>query len=45
MELTGFIDLHSHSVYSDGTLTPEEIIKNASQIGLSAVALTDNDCV
>ncbi len=45
MELTGFIDLHSHSVYSDGTLTPEEIIKNASQIGLSSVALTDHDCV
>lgn len=37
MELTGFIDLHSHSTYSDGTLTPEEIIKTAAQIGLSSV--------
>ncbi|MGN0408330.1 MAG: PHP domain-containing protein [Bacteroides sp.] len=37
------IDLHVHSTYSDGTFTPAELIKNAQEIGLSAMALTDHD--
>ncbi len=41
----GIIDLHTHSTFSDGTLTPEEIIKLADKIQLSAVALTDHDTV
>lgn len=36
-------DLHTHSVYSDGTDTPSEIVENACRIGLSAVALTDHN--
>ena len=39
----GGCDLHTHSVYSDGTLTPQELIKEAERIGLSAVALTDHN--
>ena len=39
------IDLHTHSTYSDGTLTPVEIIKLAEEINLKAVALTDHDTV
>lgn len=39
------IDLHTHSVYSDGTNTPAELITLAEQRGLSAIALTDHDTV
>ena len=36
-------DLHIHTTYSDGTYTPEEVIKEAKENGLSAVAITDHD--
>lgn len=39
------IDLHVHSTYSDGTLTPYELAKLARNTGLSAFALTDHDTV
>lgn len=39
------IDLHVHSVYSDGTNTPEELIKLAEGRGLKAMAITDHDTV
>lgn len=39
------IDLHVHSTASDGQYSPSEIIYLASQVGLSAVALTDHDTV
>ena len=38
-------DLHVHSNYSDGTLTPAQIVREAQTIGLSAVALTDHNTV
>lgn len=38
-------DLHVHSVYSDGTLTPSELIRLAETLGLSAVALCDHNTV
>ena len=38
-------DLHTHSVFSDGTYTPAEIINEAITAGLSAVALTDHNTV
>lgn len=37
------IDLHVHSCISDGTLTPEELVKLAQETGLFAFALTDHD--
>jgi predicted metal-dependent phosphoesterase TrpH len=37
------IDLHCHSLFSDGTCKPEELIALAAQNGLSALALTDHD--
>ena len=37
------IDLHVHSNESDGTVAPEELVREAKQIGLSAFALTDHD--
>jgi len=39
------IDLHVHSTYSDGTLTPSQLIDKAINIGLAAMALTDHDTV
>ena len=37
------IDLHSHSIFSDGTDTPEQLARTADQLGLTALALTDHD--
>ncbi len=36
-------DLHTHSIYSDGTFTPAEIIKEAENKHISAVALCDHN--
>jgi len=38
-------DLHIHSNYSDGTLSPEEIVEIARQNGLKAISITDHDCI
>ena len=38
-------DLHTHSTYSDGTLSPRELISLADKLGLAAVALTDHNTV
>ncbi len=37
------IDLHIHSTFSDGSMTPTEIVQLARQRRLSAVAITDHD--
>ena len=37
------IDLHTHSYYSDGSDSPEEIIQKGAELGLRAIALTDHD--
>jgi predicted metal-dependent phosphoesterase TrpH len=37
-------DLHTHSTYSDGNLTPTELIEKAVSRGLEVLALTDHDC-
>jgi len=39
------IDLHTHTTYSDGSLTPAELVEAAAAMGLSAVAVTDHDTV
>ena len=36
-------DLHSHSRFSDGTLSPTELVKLAEAQGISALALTDHN--
>jgi len=38
-------DLHTHSIFSDGTYTPTEIVDAAIRLGLSAVALCDHNTV
>jgi hypothetical protein len=37
------IDLHSHSTYSDGVLTPAALIERASRNRVTMLALTDHD--
>jgi len=37
------VDLHIHSNYSDGTKTIEEIVKMASELHLSQIAITDHN--
>lgn len=39
------IDLHVHSTYSDGTLTPDELVSLAEELGLEAIALCDHNTV
>jgi hypothetical protein len=39
------IDLHAHSICSDGSDTPAELMRLAAGVGLAAVALTDHDTV
>ena len=38
-------DLHSHSIASDGTRPPAEVVRRAAAAGLDAIALTDHDTV
>lgn len=37
------LDLHIHSTFSDGTLTPFQLVEMAKTKGLKAIALTDHD--
>jgi predicted metal-dependent phosphoesterase TrpH len=39
------VDLHSHTLYSDGTLTPTELVRLARTNGVRALAVTDHDHV
>ena len=38
-------DLHTHSIFSDGTFSPSQLIDEAERLGLSAIALTDHNTV
>ncbi len=38
-------DLHNHTIYSDGTDTPTQLVEKAEALGLSAIALTDHNNV
>ncbi|MDC0920029.1 PHP domain-containing protein [Candidatus Thioglobus sp.] len=37
------VDLHNHSYYSDGVLSPEEVVTLAKEQGCDVFALTDHD--
>lgn len=43
--MEGKADLHTHTTYSDGSLSPYELIKKAKSVGLSAISITDHDSV
>lgn len=38
-------ELHTHTVWSDGSMTPEELAANAAARGYDAIALTDHNTV
>ena len=42
---TKYADLHVHTNFSDGTFTPEEVVRTARERGLSSIAICDHDCV
>ena len=37
------VDLHMHSTFSDGVLTPEELVRECAGSGIGLMALTDHD--
>ena len=39
------VDLHTHTTYSDGSVSPKELVSLARKKGLSALAITDHDTV
>ena len=39
------IDLHSHTKYSDGHLTPKELVLRAHTMQVDVLAITDHDTV
>ena len=39
------VDLHLHTTYSDGRLTPGELIQIAAEQGIGVIAITDHDTV
>lgn len=41
--MTDIYDLHSHSIASDGALSPTELVKRAHEKGVTVLALTDHD--
>jgi predicted metal-dependent phosphoesterase TrpH len=41
--VTDIYDLHSHSIASDGALSPTELVKRAHEKGVTVLALTDHD--
>ena len=43
--MTAFCDLHNHSVFSDGTETPAQLLDRAERLGLAAIAPTDHNTV
>ncbi|MBC2695041.1 MAG: PHP domain-containing protein, partial [Desulfobacteraceae bacterium] len=36
------IDLHTHTIFSDGVLIPSELVRRAEFIGLKGIGLTDH---
>lgn len=39
------IDLHMHTTYSDGNLTPFELIKKVKELNIDIISITDHDSI
>ncbi|NET48056.1 MAG: PHP domain-containing protein, partial [Merismopedia sp. SIO2A8] len=39
------LELHAHTTYSDGTLSPRDLVKAAAAAGVRALAITDHDTI
>ena len=37
------VDLHIHTYYSDGTMSPKEVVEDAKRKNLGIIAITDHD--
>lgn len=40
-----FVDLHTHSTFSDGRFTPTRLVDENYEKGIRVLAITDHDCV
>jgi len=40
---TSVVDLHTHTLRSDGVLTPVELVRAAAEAGVTTLAITDHD--
>lgn len=45
MKLNRTADLHIHTIASDGTYTPRQVLEEARRVGLTAISVTDHDSV
>ena len=45
MNRTWPVDLQTHTTFSDGTDTPEELVAKAAALGIRVLAVTDHDSV
>ena len=43
--LAGRADLHIHTTHSDGACSPGDVVRSAGAVALTALAITDHDCV
>jgi len=43
IEYAKYADLHLHSNFSDGALSPEQIVIEANRLGFAAISITDHD--
>ena len=43
MNSSGYVDLHTHSTYSDGLFTPIQIFQYAAKVKLRALSIADHD--
>ena len=43
--MSEFIDLHLHTICSDGTHSPEEVVSMSAEAGLRAVSICDHDAM
>ena len=41
--MKNYADLHIHTDFSDGSLSPEQVVDEARRCGLSAIGITDHD--
>lgn len=39
------VDLHIHTIFSDGTCTPRKVVQLAKRMSLAAISITDHDSV
>lgn len=43
MKERGLIDMHTHTCYSDGELTPNKLVRKAERRGIQTISITDHD--